>query len=157
MESSVMHHTPISKNNFFSSVLSEPSPTISEKLRRSWPSVKFTFRIWVIVITFIVLYTFCIYFIVYRKYVQVVYSILVQHTKCIYIFISDGRRWKGIDEKVHHATNANFGNNSFSSVSSEPPPTISEKLRLEPRFRPSAHLDQRVVWHVWPSMKLLFC
>ena len=45
MESSVLDHTPISKNYSFSSVSSEPSPTISEKLRRSWPSVKFTFHI----------------------------------------------------------------------------------------------------------------
>ena len=43
MKSSVFDHFQISKNNSFSSVSSEPSPTISEKLRHSWPLVKFTF------------------------------------------------------------------------------------------------------------------
>ena len=45
MKKSIMQQTPISKNNSVSSVSSEPSPTISEKMRRSWPLVKFTFRI----------------------------------------------------------------------------------------------------------------
>ena len=56
-----------------------------DQRRSCWSSVKFTFRTYFIINTFVTLYTFRIYFLVYIKYVQIVYFIPLKHTKCTYI------------------------------------------------------------------------